>query len=123
MSTQLRRSYIEITQKSPANAANSCSRGLSQLHHSYMANKEKDTERTEEEKAFNAKLMSISTRARALAEEILHTVILSELWQTIPESNRLYWLDSTCFPFECIRKDEKERNTDDKKEGEAWKWV
>ena len=88
-----------------------------------MANKEKDTERTEEEKAFNAKLMSISTRARALAEEILHTVILSELWQTIPESNRLYWLDSTCSPFECIRKDEKERNTDDKKEGRAWKWV
>ena len=36
MSTQLRRSYIEITQKSPANAANSCSRGLSQLHPDYM---------------------------------------------------------------------------------------
>nr|DAY02476.1 MAG TPA: hypothetical protein [Caudoviricetes sp.] len=32
MSTQLRRSYIEITQKSPANAAKSCSRGL----HSYI---------------------------------------------------------------------------------------
>lgn len=35
MSTQLRRSYIEITQKSPANAASSCSRGASWLHHSY----------------------------------------------------------------------------------------
>lgn len=46
---QLRRSYIEITQKSPANAASSGSRGASLLHHSYMANKKKDTGRMVEE--------------------------------------------------------------------------
>lgn len=49
MSPQLRRSYIEITQKSPANAASSGSRGAPWLHHRYMANKKKDTGRMVEE--------------------------------------------------------------------------
>ncbi len=69
-----------------------------------MAKKKKNTELTEEQKAFNKKMEDFRSRANRLAEEIAHFLICSPLWPTVPKKNRNLWLYATCFPFVDIQK-------------------
>ena len=55
-----------------------------------MANKKKNTERTEEQKEFNKKMWDFQSRANRLAEELAHFLICSPLWPTVPEKHPLY---------------------------------
>lgn len=87
-----------------------------------MANKKKDTERTEEQEAFNAKMSDFTTRANILAEEIAHFLICSPLWETVPQNNKLAWLDNTCFPFVDIQQRAVELNTT-MGTGKVWEWL
>lgn len=87
-----------------------------------MANKKKNTERTEEQKAFNAKMSDFTARANRLAEEIAHFLICSPLWPTVPENNRKLWLYATCFPFVDIQ-NRIWKCDDSAKSDEWWKWT
>ena len=87
-----------------------------------MANKKKNTERTEEQKAFNAKMSDFTARANRLAEEIAHFLICSPLWPTVLEKNRELWLNATCFPFVDIQ-NRIGKCDDSAKDDEAWDWT
>lgn len=69
-----------------------------------MAKKKKNTELTEEQKAFNEKMQDFYSRAFSLSREIFDFLSDSELWPTVPEKNREMWLDNTCIPFATIQR-------------------
>lgn len=88
-----------------------------------MAKKKKNTELTEEQKAFNKKMCDFQSRANSLAREIYDFLWFSELWPTVPEKNRKMWLDETCFPFGTIQRCFGEKCDTAPKGEQPWEWL